>query len=87
MIEENARVAKLKELLKISEDARKQAMKADPDAYFKKHVHLLFDHYLVYTRDKTYMFNGGEKQMQEFQDKLLNLIKESAEAEREACAG
>lgn len=57
-------------------------LKSNPDEYIKRSVHLLLDHYLIFAHKNNFVFNGGQKQIEEFESKIINLINEVKEASK-----
>ena len=50
----------------------------------KRHIHLLFDHYLIWVKDRnTYVVNGGQRGAEEFEAKVNELIGKVIELQQE----
>jgi len=61
-----------------------KALMEDPIATSKWSVHLLFDHYLIWVKDKnTFIVNGGQKGAEAFQNKVNELIGKVIESQQE----
>ena len=56
----------------------------DEQEQWKRHIHLLFDHYLIWVKDRnTYVVNGGQKGAEEFERKVNELISKVSESQQE----
>ena len=56
----------------------------DEQEQLKRHIHLLFDHYLIWVKDRnTYVINGGQKGAEEFEAKVNELIRKVVESQRD----
>jgi hypothetical protein len=60
-----------------------KAMKEDPIATSEWSVHLLFDHYLIWAKDRnTFIVNGGNQGALDFEDKVNDLIRKVIESQQ-----
>jgi hypothetical protein len=56
----------------------------DEQEQLKRRIHLLFDHYLIWVKDRnTYVINGGQKGAEEFEAKVNELIRKVVESQRD----
>jgi len=52
-----------------------EELKKDPIATSKRSIHLLFDHYLIWVKDRnTFIVNGGNQGALDFENKVNELI-------------
>jgi hypothetical protein len=61
-----------------------EALRKNPIDTSKRHIHLLFDHYLIWVKDRnTYVVNGGQRGAEEFESKVNELIGKVIELQQE----
>jgi hypothetical protein len=61
-----------------------KSLKEAQIAASKRRIHLLFDHYLIWVKDRnTYVMNGGQKGAEEFEAKINELIRKVIESQQE----
>ena len=61
-----------------------EALRENPIDTSKRHIHLLFDHYLIWVKDRnTYVVNGGQRGVEEFEAKVNELIGKVIELQQE----
>ena len=61
-----------------------EALRENPIDTSKRHIHLLFDHYLIWVKDRnTYVVNGGQRGAEEFEAKVNELIRKVIESQQE----
>jgi hypothetical protein len=61
-----------------------EALRENPIDTSKRHIHLLFDHYLIWVKDRnTYVVNGGQRGAEEFEAKVNELIGKVIELQQE----
>jgi hypothetical protein len=61
-----------------------EALRENPIDTSKWHIHLLFDHYLIWVKDRnTYVVNGGQRGAEEFEAKVNELIGKVIELQQE----
>lgn len=60
-----------------------ESLRKDPIDTSKRIVHLLFDHYLIWVKDRnTYVINGGQKGAEAFEEKVNELIHKVIELQQ-----
>jgi len=68
---------------RLSDAMHMKALRDDPIAASKWSIHLLFDHYLIWAKDRnTFIVNGGNQGALDFENKINDLVRKVIESQR-----